>query len=67
MPLYEYKCKSCGEVISELRTASQREEPLECPHCNGVAEVILSTFATPGGDAGSRPDCWTSDTNCGPT
>jgi putative FmdB family regulatory protein len=65
MPLYEYKCNGCGQINSELRPASDREEPLECPHCGGAAEVILSTFATTSGDA--RPECWTSDTTCGPT
>jgi putative FmdB family regulatory protein len=66
MPLYEYKCTACGEIISELRSASEREKPLECPTCGGEAEVILSTFAT-GGASQSRPGCWTSDANCGPT
>jgi len=65
MPIYEYKCKKCGEVTSELRLMSQREDPLECPACGGEAEVILSQFssgrrsepgcawAPPGGDCGS--------------
>ena len=66
MPLYEYKCNGCGQIVSELRPAAEREEPLACPHCNGVAEVILSTFSTSGGGDG-KPDCWTSDANCGPT
>jgi putative FmdB family regulatory protein len=65
MPIYEYKCNGCGEVMSELRPVSEREEPLVCQHCDGEAQVILSTFATTKGD--SRPECWTSDTACGPT
>jgi putative FmdB family regulatory protein len=65
MPIYEYKCNNCEKVLSELRNASEREEPLECPHCGGTTEVILSTFATSSGD--SRPGCYTSDDNCGPT
>lgn len=65
MPIYEYKCSSCGEIESELRSASEREKPLTCPHCGGEATVILSTFSTAKGD--SRPECWTSDTACGPT
>jgi putative FmdB family regulatory protein len=68
MPLYEYKCSDCGAVLTELRKASEREEPLQCPHCNGRAEVIFSTFATSsaGGSAG-RPGCYSSDDVCGPT
>lgn len=65
MPIYEYKCPGCGEVTSELRSMSQREKPLACPHCGGAAEVILSRFATGKGD--SRPDCWSSSNECGPT
>jgi putative FmdB family regulatory protein len=69
MPLYEYKCKDCGAILSELRKASEREDPLQCPHCNGVADVIFSTFATSSGDRnpGPRPGCYTSDDACGPT
>jgi putative FmdB family regulatory protein len=69
MPLYEYRCKSCGAVLTELRKASEREEPLECPHCQGSAEVIFSTFATSTGTSGpgSRPGCYSSDDVCGPT
>jgi putative FmdB family regulatory protein len=65
MPIYEYKCDGCGKVTTELRPNSEREEPLECPRCNGSAEVILSTFATTTGD--SKPDCWSSVSDCGPT
>jgi putative FmdB family regulatory protein len=69
MPLYEYKCDGCGAVLTELRKHSERQEPVECPHCKGQAHVILSTFATSSGDAASatRPGCYTSDDACGPT
>ncbi len=69
MPLYEYKCKDCGTILTELRMASEREEPLQCPHCNGAAEVIFSTFATSSGNisSGARPGCYSSDDVCGPT
>ena len=65
MPIYEYKCPKCGEVTSELRSMSEREDPLECPRCGAAAEVILSRFATGKGD--SRPGCWSSVDTCGPT
>jgi putative FmdB family regulatory protein len=68
MPLYEYKCRQCGKILTELRKASEREEPLQCPHCGGEADVILSTFATSsGGSPGARPGCYGSDDVCGPT
>lgn len=69
MPLYEYRCRDCGKILTELRRASEREEPLQCPHCDGTADVILSTFATSSGNSGpgARPGCYSSDDVCGPT
>ena len=68
MPLYEYKCRDCGTILTELRKASEREEPLQCPHCAGTADVILSTFATSSGSGPpARPGCYSSDDVCGPT
>ena len=56
MPIYEYKCKKCGEVTAELRLMSKREEPLECPACGGEAEVILSPFSA--GRGSSSGGAW---------
>lgn len=68
MPLYEYKCINCGQVTSELRSMSEREEPLACPHCDGATEVILSTFATAKStrSAGSN-QCEYASPDCGST
>ncbi|HVN76500.1 MAG TPA: FmdB family zinc ribbon protein [Thermoanaerobaculaceae bacterium] len=44
MPLYEYRCTSCGrrtEVLQRLGSA-----PLsQCPHCGGPLEKLLSAPA----------------------
>jgi len=42
MPLYEYQCKTCGEVCEVLQRA--KDKPLEkCPKCGGpVAKRISS-------------------------
>jgi len=45
MPIYEYQCKDCGRKTTELRSMSEREQPVACPHCGGEAEVVLSSFA----------------------
>ena len=45
MPLYEYRCETCDEVFSELRCMSDREAPIECPHCGGAGKVQISSFA----------------------
>lgn len=45
MPLYEYRCKHCGEQIEKLvRTDS--DTPTSCPACKELSlEKILSTHA----------------------
>jgi len=41
MPLYEYKCKDCSNIISEVQ--SIHDEPLKvCPDCNGELKKLIS-------------------------
>ena len=44
MPIYEFKCLKCQELI-ELLVMNQNEEiELKCPNCNGVElERVLSS------------------------
>ncbi len=51
MPLYEYRCTTCGHRFEVLRRVGQDAAGLACPEC-GRAEVEkeYSTFA--GGVAG---------------
>lgn len=54
MPLFEYRCRACGERFEELRSAGDDGPRPECPAC-GSAEVakLLSAFATsPAGTGG---------------
>ena len=44
MPLYEYRCLSCGERTEVLQHIG--DAPLkECPHCGGAVEKVLSAPA----------------------
>lgn len=44
MPLYEYRCSSCGERVEVLQHVG--DPPLtECPHCGGGMEKLLSAPA----------------------
>ncbi len=44
MPLYEYRCTSCGEHTEALQRLG--EAPLtKCPHCGGVLERVISAPA----------------------
>jgi putative FmdB family regulatory protein len=46
MPLYEYECAKCGEVVEILWRGSEDEKGLSCPVC-GSSELRrkLSAFS----------------------
>jgi putative FmdB family regulatory protein len=35
MPLYEYECRKCGELVEVLWRRPEDEEGLTCPACGG--------------------------------
>jgi len=50
MPIYEYRCRSCGQTIEAMQRMSDR--PLrKCRKCSGKLEKIISrtSFALKGG------------------
>ena len=54
MPLYEYRCRSCGNTFERLRRMKDADSDLECPRCHSDrVERLLSTFAA-AGCGGSR-------------
>lgn len=64
MPLYEYKCKKCRLVFSELRKISEREKKISCPQCGAAAEVMFSGFSQVSGSSSGADSCPVSD-SCG--
>ena len=43
MPIYDYRCSSCGEVSSKQRKISERKEVQVCDVCGQLsAEFIVS-------------------------
>jgi putative FmdB family regulatory protein len=55
VPLYEYRCSSCGNRFEVLRRMGQGSEGLACPECGQEkVDKEFSTFAgaTAGGSAG---------------
>ena len=56
MPIYEYRCRRCGETFEKLRSMKDADKSLRCPKCNAEeVERQLSGFATGGcGPRGSR-------------
>lgn len=53
MPLYEYRCSTCGSLFEMLRRVGQGTEGLVCPQCGRAdVEKEYSTFASgPSGGA----------------
>ncbi|MBV9389221.1 MAG: zinc ribbon domain-containing protein [Chroococcidiopsidaceae cyanobacterium CP_BM_ER_R8_30] len=41
MPLYEYKCESCGP-FEQWRTLAEVSSPMLCPSCQAVAIRLFS-------------------------
>lgn len=55
MPLYEYRCRDCGDRFEVLQRLGEGAEKLECPRCGaGRPERALSTFATASGSGSTR-------------
>lgn len=44
MPLYEYRCQSCGHQFEKIQSFSAPEEK-ECPVCHGPIERLISAPA----------------------
>jgi len=57
MPLYEYRCTSCGRITEVLKPAEQRDEPVACRWCGQQAFRKVSSFAAAGGNGGGCGPC----------
>ena len=44
MPIFEYRCESCGEQVEKI--SSKPLEEISCPACSKTAKRVLSVFAT---------------------
>lgn len=44
MPLYEYRCKTCGHQFEKIQSFSAPDEK-ECPVCHGPLERLISASA----------------------
>jgi putative FmdB family regulatory protein len=55
LPLYEYRCASCGERFEVLQRMGDGAESLACPACGaGRPTRQLSTFAAAAGAGGTE-------------
>ena len=46
MPIYEYRCASCGTDFELTRSFSQSGDAAPCPNCKKPAEKLVSAFAS---------------------
>ncbi len=45
MPVYEYRCVTCGGKFEKLRSMSAADSGVACPDCGSEARRLVSTFA----------------------
>lgn len=65
MPIYEYRCTSCGHEFSKLEKMTSESQSVECPSCHEPrADRQFSTFASSTG-AASGPSCPAPAGGCG--
>jgi len=63
MPLYEFRCPSCGEKFEEIVRVTQTDQVV-CPECGGEKpERQMSVFATVGDSSSSFAS--SSSSGCG--
>ncbi len=56
MPIYEYRCNSCGHEFYMNRPMSQASEPGTCPACASEARRLVSIFGSNQGHIIKPPD-----------
>lgn len=60
MPLFEFRCASCGAIFEQLVRSTHNPQEIVCPTCKSTeTEKLLSSFAVSGGTASSAAaaDC----------
>jgi putative FmdB family regulatory protein len=41
MPLYDYRCKQCGETTEHVVPSEESETPLDCPLCGAKSATYF--------------------------
>ena len=64
MPIYEYRCKSCGFSFEDYRPAGHADEECNCPKC-GKPKInrVMSPFSTGSAKVGGS----SGGGSCGPS
>ena len=70
MPIYEYRCRKCGEDFEFLFRNREGKITVACPKCKSTrTQRLMSAFAGKiGNTAGGGASCGScAATSCGPT
>lgn len=75
MPIYEYRCRTCGDTFEELRPAAEADAPVACGCGHADTTRLPSLIArgsretslpvTTGGGAGGGGGCCGGACACG--
>ena len=66
MPLYDYKCRNCGQTTEMFRRVQDRDDAPACPDCSAPTEKLITTQMMANTGRGSRLPCWVSHLDSGP-
>ena len=66
MPMYDYRCKNCGEKFEELVFSSSiPDEDVTCPNCNENKSERLLSAPMVSTNSSSSTESTSSTTGCG--
>jgi putative FmdB family regulatory protein len=62
MPLYEYRCKSCGQSFEKMLRWSEADRGQVCPNCQSLdtqkkISMVASTSSSGSFSSGSSSSC----------
>lgn len=61
MALYEYRCRSCGQVTERRMPMSNVQQRIKCPACGKQAQKVIGAFSVIGrveAGVGDGPAPW---------
>jgi putative FmdB family regulatory protein len=51
MPIYEYKCRECGEIFETFKALNDNDSEVVCPRCGAKKpDRLISSFFRKSGD-----------------